>query len=225
MLMFVFAHTTPAAEPVAGPTEPEEEVLEDVLVEGQRPISDRLIVLEWIERLAGTYRIAGSVTLHRDGGERTAATAGRAVCVVLRMQFAPAVHCELAMSRPEFGEELLGIEDASVRAPAVLVLGYAFENFHIRHLLVENGGKAEGGTGPLISPDVMFSRAACLNAPAPCERVLRVTARADLTEVRMEIGFETGDRRVLTQTLTLYRESARDVAPIDGAQQHDQSSF
>lgn len=206
MVALALGQTAPAASPAPGMTQTEDQVLESVLIEGNRPIRDQKVVLEWMERLADKFRVTGTVTLHREEGDRTLDMSGQADCVAMRLQFAPAVHCDLLMSRSDFGEQLPGPEDASIRAPSVIMFGYAFEDFGIRHQLVQSGGNAEAGTGFLISPNLMLSRAPCLNTPAPCERILRITARPDLTDVKMEIEFESAGRKVLTQTLLMHRD-------------------
>lgn len=190
-----------------GQEDRDEQELEPVLVEGQRPIREREILLDWLARLPGTFEVSGTVHLHRPGNERTVDANGRAVCVGLQAEWAPAIVCDLDVRWPPLGDGGTVLNGVAAFGPASMAFGYSFDRERsIDHLLVDGQGKAEGAPGNLMTPDTLVSRSRCLNVTGSCERVVRVTVPSNLEHVKLEVDIEVGQQKVMTQTLIMKRQ-------------------
>jgi len=192
-----------SAEPRTQPAE--DEVLDEVLVSGQKPEKSGQKVIEWMARLVGQFTFEGHVDLHGKGkSEDLLPVSGGSSCIGFGP--APAVQCEFRVRWPEVrgenGEELPGA--VPNLDPAIILYGFEADRFGVRYMLVDNKGIAEGALG-LIYGDTLVSKAACVNIPGNCQKVVRITAAPDLKAVLMNIEIEIDYARALTYSFAMNR--------------------
>lgn len=176
------------------------EQLEEVLVEGGQSVEDYTELASWLERLVGAYTVSGSMRIQQLEALGAFDVEGAITCNGFRGQLAPAIHCDIDVRWP--GSDDVPSVQGGIPAlqPAAMLYGYAYDGGPIiRHLLVDQEGQAEGASGSLLSPDVMFSRAKCLSVPDGCERVVKVSFGPDPRQVTLDISVST--EQGLTQTL------------------------
>ena len=185
----------------------EQQQLDEVTVEGRRERQRKpQQSFEWLARLVGEFTIEGHVHADPDGSSGESREArGHALCVGFGL--APGVLCDLqvrwAAVTDGDGEPLPG--GISTLDPAVMLFGFNLgahsdtmyggpynaaadpESYTIAHILIDNQGVAETGSGFRAGTDTMTSRAPCAAIPANCERVVRIIAPDDLETVEMRI--------------------------------------
>jgi hypothetical protein len=195
----------PAAQAPAAESLPEQE-LDEILVEGRKPLRKPQKVIDWMARLVGRFVVDGKVHLLGDGAPAEAlAVQGRANCTGFGP--APAVHCELKIRWPETtgpsGQALLG--GVSALDPANILYGFEPDRIGIRYMLVDSKGIAEGALGYLLDEETLVSRAKCVNVPGNCERVVRIIADPDLRQVEMRVDLEVELKRTVSFNFVLHR--------------------
>jgi hypothetical protein len=161
-----------------------------VVVSGETPTRKIADLIPWLRRLIGTYTFEGYVDL---GGQGTATdmlrVRGVGTCVGFGV--APGVQCEVDVRWPQVqvpeGEQAIGA--ASHLSPAMILYGIEPDERGIRYLQVDNRGLAEGATG-LVTGDTAEFRTPCVDVPADCQRVVRITAKQDSNVVQMQIDTE-----------------------------------
>lgn len=182
-----------------------EEQLDEILVEGEKPVRDADKITEWLTRLVGQFVVEGSVDLHGKGAAEPLDVQGRSTCV----GFFPtkSVQCELRLRWPEVkgpqGEALPG--GVSHLDPAIMLFGYEPRRIGIRHMLVGDDGIAEDALGYLISGNTVVSRNKCVNVPGQCERVVRIRADPDLKVVEMRIDWEVDGLKAVSYRFEMHR--------------------
>jgi hypothetical protein len=166
------------------------EVLDDVLVSGEKPTRKVAELIPWLRRLIGEYSFGGFVDL---GGKGIPAdrvpVKGVGTCIGFGV--APGVQCEIHVRWPEVrgpnGEEVIG--GVSALAPAMILYGLEPDEIGIRYLQVDNRGLAEGAIG-LVTGDSAAFRTPCVDIPTDCQRVVRITARPESKTIDMQIDTE-----------------------------------
>lgn len=187
------------------PAAQEDQELEEILVEGRKPLKKPAVVREWLTRLPGRFVVDGTVVLFSEGNPREPlAVQGRTNCEGFS---APAVSCELKLSWPDTPEAdataVLGA--ISKLDPAVLVYTYDDQRVRVRHMLVDNEGIAESAVGFLYDSDTLVTRNKCVNVPGDCQRTVRVIADPDLRQVEMRIDVEIEAQPVVRFRFLLHR--------------------
>lgn len=211
-LAWSVAGLAPGAEPGQQQL-PDDEVLDEVLVEGRRIVPKRRSFKElqkpfnWLARLVGEFEIDGSVDLHaQDRPEDLRSVSGRAHCVGFGL--GPGVQCDLTVRWQETkgpdGQDIPG--GVSTLNPAVMLLGFEPVLPGVSYILVDNQGNADIAVGEMVTVDTMFSRSKCIDIAGDCERLMQLTAGEDLESVKMKIdlridgesavGFSFSMRRV-----------------------------
>lgn len=221
------AASAAGAAPPASQQARREEELDEVTVEGRRDRQRKpQQSFDWLARLVGEFTIDGYV--HPDpystsGDAREAQ--GHALCVGFGI--APGVLCDLQVRWADVtdadGGEIPG--GASTLDPAVMLFGFNLgahadtmyggrqnaaadpDSYTIAHILVDNKGVAEGGSGFRAGTDTMMSRAPCVAIPMNCERVVRIIAPADLGTVEMRIDLEIEGEVAMRYDFVMRREA------------------
>lgn len=193
-----------AAEPAAEAEQPLE--LDEILVEGRKPLRDAQQILNWMARLVGRFVVDGSVNLYGSSGSKTSQRVqGRTDCTGFGP--GPAVYCVLKIRWPQAlgpeGEALLG--GVSNLNPASLMFGFEPNRIGIRYMLVDSAGIADAAQGYLLTGDTLVSRTKCVNVPGNCQRVVQITAEPDLKEVEMKIDLEVEASRAVSFRFVLHR--------------------
>lgn len=176
----------PGAESAAGATPllspqvvQEQQELDEVTVEGRRDRQRKpQQSFDWLARLVGEFTIDGDVYANPDRTSGDVQKAqGHALCIGFGI--APGVLCDLRVRSTdvtgEDGGEILG--GVSTLDPAVMMFGFNLgahadaiyggrqnaaadpDSYTIAHILVDNTGVAEGGSGFRAGTDTMTSRA------------------------------------------------------------------
>jgi hypothetical protein len=209
-VLLLAEHSTAAAQspPPSAPAQQQanaDEVLEEIVVEGRRPVRKPQAILDWMARLVGEFTVAGKVDLHGHSESDLLDMQGRSTCVGLGP--GPAVQCELRIRWPETlghgGEAIAG--GVSHLDPAMMLFGFEPNRIGIRHMLVGNDGIADGAMGYLLSGDTLVTRAKCGGIAGTCERVVRVTAEPDAQTVRMQIETQIDLRKAVTIAFVMRR--------------------
>jgi hypothetical protein len=217
---FAFA-ASPANAPATPATQdsrPPDELLDEALVQGRlKPVSEPQKVIDWLARLVGRFTFEGLVDLHGKGDpEDQREILGSGDCVGFGP--APAVQCELKVRWPEVrgaaGEGIPG--GISNLDPAMMLFGFEPDRIGIRYMLVDSKGIAEGALGMLITGDTLESRMPCVNMPAPCQRLTRITASPDLKTIRMQIDIERDGIKALGYSFVMQRLPASNAVVIRG---------
>jgi hypothetical protein len=195
-----------AGAPAPSATQAQPQQLDEILVEGRKPLRDAQKIFDWMARLVGQFIVEGSVHLHADGAPSEPLQAhGRADCVGFGP--APGVLCELKIRWPEAkgpnGESLFG--GASTLDPASMLFGFAPDRIGIHHMLADNSGIANEALGYLLSGDLLASRTKCVNVPRRCERVVQITAAPDRSSVEIKIELEVDYQKAASFTFLMRR--------------------
>jgi hypothetical protein len=172
----------------------DDEVLDEVLVEGRRvepkPRSFKELQkpFDWLARLVGEFDIDGNVDLHAQGRpEDLRSVSGRADCIGFGV--GPGVQCDLRVRWQETrgldGEVIPG--GVSTLNPAVMLLGFEPVLPGVSYILVDNQGNADISVGEMVTVDTLISRSKCVDIAGDCERLMQLTAGADLESVEMKI--------------------------------------
>jgi hypothetical protein len=200
-----------AAPQSSAPPEPaqqqanDDQVLEEIVVEGRRALRKPQAILDWMARIVGQFTVTGNVDLRGHSGTDLLDAQGRSTCVGLGP--GPAVQCELSIRWPEArgidGEKIVG--GVSTLDPAMMVFGFEPNRIGIRHMLVGNDGIADGAMGYLLSGDTLVTRAKCGGVAGTCERMVQVTAEPDAQTVRVRIEMQIDLRKAVTIAFDMHR--------------------
>lgn len=191
---------------------PDDEVLDEVLVEGRRveprprTFKELQKPFDWLARLVGEFDIDGSVDLRaqsRSGDLRN--VSGRADCVGFGV--GPGVQCDLRVRWQETkgpdGEDIPG--GVSTLNPAVLLLGFEPVLPGVSYILVDNRGNADIAVGEMATVDTMVSRSRCVAIAGDCEQVMQITAGPDLESVEMKIDLRIKGETAVRFSFALHR--------------------
>jgi hypothetical protein len=185
---------------------PEDLELDEILVEGRKPVRDPEKIVDWIRRLPGRFVVDGSVDLHGHGNsDAPLAVQGRSDCMAFQPM--PAVQCELKLRWPEVrganGEKILG--GVSNLDPAALLYAYDTDHIGIRYMLVDSEGIAESASAYLLTGDTLVTRSKCVNVPGNCQRMMWITAAPELKQVSMRIELDVDSQRVASLNFVMHR--------------------
>jgi len=201
---------TPSAAPEAE-TQDDIQVLDDVVVSGEKPTRKVAELIPWLRRLPGQYTFDGFVDLGGKGDPDDRRNV-RGIGTCIGFGLAPGVQCEIHVRWPESrgpnGEEIPG--GVSALAPAMILYGLEPDEIGIRYLQVDNRGLAEGATG-LVTGDTAAFRTPCVDQPTDCQRVVRITAKPESKIVDMQI-----DTELNLQVALRYRFQLTRVAQVQG---------
>jgi hypothetical protein len=207
-------HAALASEP------PRESIteLDEVVVDGRKPLRDPQKFLDWLQRLPGSYGVSGTLLLHgQEGVNNLLKVQGESRCISYAST--PAVHCELTLpwraAREAVGEAAVG--GIANLDSMLMLLAYEHDRISLRHMTVDSKGNAEAGLGYLLSADEFASRNKCMSIRGDCERVLRITAAADQQEVEMEIEILVDHKVVSKLHLVMHRAMENVPNPSSGA--------
>lgn len=206
LLALVLLHAVPpSAAAAAESREISEQELDEVLVDGRRPLRNSRAVVAWLARLVGEFTVDGAVDLHYLGESKLLDVSGRSSCSGFGSE--PAVMCTLNIRWPEVPDSN---QDSIARVianldPAIIMFGFEPTRVGIHHMLVGNDGIAEGSLGYLLSEDTLVARGKCGSVGGACERVVRITAEPAAQMVRMEIELETDLRKAVTIMFAMRR--------------------
>lgn len=187
------------------------EELAEVTVTGARSINRAKDLGAWLKQLEGQYRYEGFVELCGNGNatEQRPVT-GKADCESVYENYTPLSHslyCRIDVGWPPVQAErdmpIAGSE--SNLSPAVVVYGLAPDVPGIQFMQIDNKGLATHAKGRVFG-DTLTTRESCSLASS-CQKVTRITARTDSTDIVMMIDFEVDARRVLRQAFLLHRVS------------------
>ncbi len=189
----------------AAPAQPETE-LSEVLVQGARTKPERnlQVVIEWLRRLVGQFRYQGTVELRGADGKPVSRqnVSGKSDCVAFGL--APGVQCSLKVQWPELkgkdGEAVVG--GASTLQPAMLLYGLDPDKRGIHFLQVDNKGIADGGVGLLLQ-DTLTTKVPCEGIPGNCQRITKITAKADGSLIQTVTDIEQDGVLVLRYTFLM----------------------
>jgi hypothetical protein len=160
------AHAADSSRPQA------DQQLDEVLVDGRRPVTDTRKLIAWIDRLVGQFDYAGTVDRHDAAGIADQANVrGNAHCT--RFGKAMAVQC---------------VMDGESPSPAVIVYGLDSTKKNFGILQVDGNGLAMRGKGWVVD-DTLVSKEPCADFP-DCQRVFRLEAPRDGKGVRIRIDLE-----------------------------------
>ncbi len=215
-----------AAQPAADKSapqparEPEQqellEELDQVVVNGERPLKDDQQVINWLASLAGEFTMEGDVDVQGKGDpDDLQPVEGSASCVAFGI--APGVRCELHVLWPETrhrdGKPILG--GTSTLDPAVLLYGFDPHSSGIRSMLVDNQGTGDLAQG-LIFGNTLKSKSRCLNVPGNCQRVVRTTVEPDIQVIRMQIDLEIDSKTAVRYGFVMRRVPGSKATVIKG---------
>jgi hypothetical protein len=197
---------------VSPPASADDLELDEVLVEGRKPMRDPLKVREWMTRLAGRFLVDGSVDLHGNGAATVPLPVdGRGDCTGFFP--IPAVQCELKLHWPETkatgNATLLG--GKSALDPAALLYTYDTDRIGIRYMLVDDMGIADGVAGYLYG-DTLITRSKCVNVPGNCQRIAWITAEPEMKEVVMKIDLEIDGSKAASFRFVMHRAPGKPAA-------------
>jgi hypothetical protein len=164
--------------------------LDEIIVRGVRPSRNPSEIFTWLRRLLGEFRFEGYVDPFGSGeSSDRLPVRGAANCVPFGV--APAVHCDLQVlwreARGPDGEAILG--GTSPLVPAVIIFGFEADYLALRYQLVDNTGLAQGGMD-YLRDDTLTTTTPCAGIAGKCERVMRVQARPDGKQVRIQIDVD-----------------------------------
>jgi hypothetical protein len=212
----VFAAGFTCAPPANSGKEGALDELEEVVVTAEQIETDTKDLQSWLRLLVGKYTYEGYVDLcGRGNGEDQRPVTGKSDCVASGST--PIVHCTVNVRWPA----TRGEDGAPVRGgvanllPAFVI--YTLEKLPIRDVRgnlwgliftqVDSKGIAEWGSGTLVG-DTFTSREPCVDTPANCQKITRITARPDSNEITMLVDTRINGERVLRQAFLLHRESS-----------------
>jgi hypothetical protein len=189
--------------------------LEEVVVSVERITTRTKGLMAWLKLLVGRYTYEGYVDLCGKGNAKDQRpVTGKSDCITAGST--PNVQCTLNVRWPaamgENGVPVLG--GVSNLLPAFVI--YSLESRYVPELKidrlnlmftqVDNKGVAEWASGTLVG-DTFTSRVPCVGIAGICEKITRITARPDSSEISMLIDVSIDNQRVLRQVFLLHRES------------------
>ena len=194
------------------------EELGEVVVSGEKPVRKAEDLIPWLRRLLGQYTYQGYVDLQgRAKAKARLNVTGLGTCVGFGA--APGVQCEINVRWPQVrGEDSQPVMGSvSSLDPAMILYGLEPDDIAIRYLQVDSRGLAEGAVGTVTGDTATF-RTACVDAPAGCERITRITAVQDSKIIDMQVDTEIDYQLVLRYRFQLYR-FAEVQQPADDAEE------
>jgi hypothetical protein len=214
----MFAVTVRSAGSLSPPVPQADQQLDEILVEGHKPIRDAQAVFGWMSRLVGRFIVEGTVQLHGEGAPTEPLQAqGRADCVGFGP--APAVTCDLKIRWPETkgpnGEPLLG--GVSTLDPASMLFGFAPDRIGIRQMLADSSGVANDALGYLITSDTWVARTKCIGVAGHCERRVQITAEPERNSFEMKIDLEVEYQKVSSFTFLMRRVPGSPAVVMPGS--------
>lgn len=173
---------------------------------------DLKLLQDWIPRLAGKFRLEGSLEVAGDSGpaERLSVR-GQADCRGIRdsdrmFVQASGVECSLEMTwTPSSAAGSNAPEPAATKHSATLLYAIDRSVPGILHLLVDDEGVAEGGTARMQS-DMLISESPCARIKGKCLRKVHIT-EPNRQSLKLEVDMELDGKRIGGQQLTLHRET------------------
>ncbi len=175
-----------------------------------QPAATRAQAQKWMPRLLGLFRVEGSAELRGEAGtSQNLSIQGQADCrsvsSSLRLGLTPGIECLLDMtSVPSAADGTAAQDSAPTRHTAVLMYAIDQSTFGVWHMMVDDEGVAEGGTG-LLADSTLDSTSRCARIKGTCLRKVRITAGPNPEPVRMEIEMEVDGKKVGGQQLTFHR--------------------
>lgn len=208
----------PALAPAASRSSkaPALEELSEVVVSGEQPTRKAEDLIPWLRRLLGRYTYQGYVDLQGRGKAKDRLNVtGLGTCVGFGA--APGVQCEINVRWPQVrGEDNQPLKGSvSSLDPAMILYGLEPDDIGIRYLQVDSRGLAEGAVG-LVTGDTATFRTPCVDAPAGCERITRITAIQDSKIIDMQVDTEVDYQLVLRYRFQLYRFAEVQQVTADG---------
>lgn len=165
--------------------------LEEVLVEGRRPVRDPRKLTAWIDRLTGEFRYEGHVERRGAPGAGTVRAEIRGGSRCVRFGRAVAVQCQInAAWSSDQGANAIDVPgDMASLNPAISLFALDGRKLFIVDFQVDDNGVATGGKGWVLD-DTLISRSPCVDFSGKCERVLRLEAPPDGKVIRMRVDLE-----------------------------------
>lgn len=167
----------------------------------------------WLLLLAGQYSFSGFVDLCGQGNATDQRpVTGNADCILSGP--IPDVHCkvdaEWPETRAEDGTPVLGGVSSLRQAQFV----YSLENsgtraiqvsgWGLQFVRVDNKGNPDWASGVLID-DTFTAGELCVGIPGDCQKITRITARPDSSDISMLIEIQIDHRPVMRQVFLLHR--------------------
>jgi hypothetical protein len=201
-LLIIPVLCAPSALGAELPPRPAQEYLEldEVLVQGRRPVNNVQTMTSWLSRLVGEFRYEGHVERHLRDGATVERAEVQGVSTCQNIGAPGLVQCLMNVSWPE----TRGPDDqdvpggASCMTPAVALYGIQYEPIppgqtpdpqFINHMQVDSRGLAETGMGQLFD-DTLIYKTRCADLPGNCQRVVQIEAPPDRKFVRMSVDIE-----------------------------------
>jgi hypothetical protein len=158
------------------------------------PIGDMRVADAWIRRLAGAFRIEGSVDLPgASDAPRRVSTLGKADC-----RRAGGVECFLDMTWEQAPDGQPAVHSSTLMYAVDLGIN------GVRFMQVDDDGVAESGSG-LVSGDTLVATSSCARVAGKCVSKLSVTVGPDQQPVQMELSMQVNGKHVGGYQLTLRR--------------------
>jgi hypothetical protein len=207
-----FTCAQPASTVADSPKASQLDQLEDVVVDGSRPTSRTRDLGAWLKRMEGQYRYEDHVDLcGRGNAADQRPVTGDADCFGLYVdsgdRFPRSLYCVVRVRWTrvlgENGIPVMGGDPDLL--PAVLVYGVNSGLPGIQLMQIDSHGLATQALGTLTG-DTLTTKGSC-GTGTSCQKVARITARSDSTDIAMLIDFEIGSRRALRQAFLLHRVS------------------
>jgi hypothetical protein len=216
--------TPSAGDPAAAPgkVRPPADELEEIVVSARRsnePRENPQVYFNWLARLVGQFTVAGYVDVTSPDATRDVLTAeGTANCIGFGV--APGVQCDLRIRWPEKaaadGKEIPGLGPSL--DPAMMLFGFQEKNaydfemggrdlseYGIKHALIDSRGMFESGYAVHDGEDSVVSKSHCATVRAECERMVRITAAADLREIDMQVEVTIEQRKAVRYVFVMSR--------------------
>jgi len=190
------------------------------------PVTDPLLMGEWLMRLAGRYRVEGIIPR----GEEADPVQGAADCQLVGA--GPGLHCIFDIWWPEDWEItqagfVVSPDGIPWLDPSMMLLGLDPARRAVNFMLVDNKGLPQGGSGtiageravlkgPCANPRAMFERLEGLFAgrsATTCERVFRFGLRTGDRLAYLVIELMINNAPAGRIDMSLYRVASDDATP------------
>lgn len=224
-LVLLFVATAASAAQAPGASRPaattaaeqEEEVLDEVVVSGERPSRSPTGIAVWLRRLLGRFSVEGYVDVGGKGNpEDKLPVRGAVDCA--EFGYMPAVSCDLSINWPATrgldGTEIPG--GVSTLAPAMILYAFEVDWIALRYMLVDSRGTAEVGRDYLRG-NTFSATSDCVGIPGDCKRVMRVNARPDGKLVQMQIDIMRDSRLALRYLFVMHKVGGTPGTSATGA--------
>lgn len=198
------ARSAPAAAAGSDAAE-EEEVLDEVVISGEKPSRSTTHIATWLRRLLGRFTVEGYVDLGGRGAPQDRLPV-RGLVDCEGFGYMPAVSCDLNIDWPtvkgENGEEIPG--GVSTLAPAMIVYAFEVDWIALRYMLVDSKGTSDVGRDYLRG-NTFAATSDCIGIAGDCKRVMRVNARPDGKLVQMQIDILRDSRLALRYQFVMHK--------------------